>query len=204
MKTTASTRLPAYSPSECPLPSTPGREKSGAVAPCASRGRSPSPQAATTTAAAATTRRDDTRASWKRIRKRKTNIFRRSAGRQVGGSAGRQVGGRRSERSCPTADRRPPTGYFAERPLQVLRVLEVGDERRAHFHEQGLELFVLRAGDERLVDRVQDLLVVGHLVVDVGASNSAPFSAFSAATFFRRRLSAPGWSGCPRASPSVW
>ena len=33
MKTTASTRLPAYSPSECTLPSTPGSEKSGAAAP---------------------------------------------------------------------------------------------------------------------------------------------------------------------------
>ena len=80
VKTTASTRLSAYSRSEWTLPSTPGSEKSGAAAPRASRGRSPPAQAviatmatmatmATTATTATTTRRDDTRASWDRIRK---------------------------------------------------------------------------------------------------------------------------------------
>ena len=53
------------------------------------------------------------------------------------------------------------------RRLQVLGVLEVRDERRAHLDEQRLQLGVRGAGDQRLVDRVEHLLVVRDLVVDV-------------------------------------
>src|SRR4051812_2884785 len=60
-------------------------------------------------------------------------------------------------------------GLLAERRLDVLGVLEMGDERRTRFLEQRLQLGVLRIRDQRLVERVDHGLVVGDLVVDVGA-----------------------------------
>src|SRR5215510_11737246 len=61
-----------------------------------------------------------------------------------------------------------------ERRLNVLRMLEVRDERRAHLHQQTLQLGVARARDQRLVDGVQDRLVVGDLVIDVGFVELGP------------------------------
>jgi len=54
-----------------------------------------------------------------------------------------------------------------ERRLHVLRVLEVRDERRAHLDEQRLQLRVLGVGDERLVDGIEDGLVIFDFVIDV-------------------------------------
>src|SRR5262249_48816865 len=52
--------------------------------------------------------------------------------------------------------------------LDHLGVLEVRDKRRSHLDEQRFELLVLRIGNEHLVDRIEHLLVVRDLVVDVG------------------------------------
>src|SRR5690242_18933143 len=60
-------------------------------------------------------------------------------------------------------------GLLAERRLDVLGVLEVGDERRPRYLEQRLQLGVLRIRDQRLVERVDHGLVVRDLVVDVSA-----------------------------------
>ena len=54
-----------------------------------------------------------------------------------------------------------------ERRLDVLRVLEVRDERRTHLDEKRLELGVGGTGEQRLVDRIEHLLVIGDLVVDI-------------------------------------
>src|SRR5690606_6901178 len=51
--------------------------------------------------------------------------------------------------------------------LHHLGVLEVGRDNRADAFEQALELRVLGVGDERLVERIEDDLVVGDLVIDV-------------------------------------
>ena len=59
------------------------------------------------------------------------------------------------------------TGKGTLRRLNLLRHFEVGRDGRADLHEQRLEVGVLRVRDERLVDRVQHGLMVGHLVVDV-------------------------------------
>src|SRR5664279_4077208 len=64
---------------------------------------------------------------------------------------------------------RRTSALLAERRLQALRVLQMRHERRSHRDEQALQLGVLRARDQRLVDGVEHLLVVGDLVVDVGA-----------------------------------
>src|SRR5689334_16357589 len=58
-------------------------------------------------------------------------------------------------------------GLLLERGLQLLRVLEVRDERRPHLDEQRLQLRVLGARDQRLVHRIDHLLVIVDLVVDV-------------------------------------
>ena len=52
--------------------------------------------------------------------------------------------------------------------LQHLGVLQMRDERRADLGDQRLQLLVLGARDQRLVDSVENLLVVGDFVVDVG------------------------------------
>jgi hypothetical protein len=39
--------------------------------------------------------------------------------------------------------------------LQMTRVFEMRDERRSHLHELRLQFFVLRARNERLVERVE-------------------------------------------------
>src|SRR5512135_2041281 len=57
---------------------------------------------------------------------------------------------------------------LAKRRLDLFGVLEVPHEGRPHLHDQCLQLFVLGTGDERLVDRVEHLLMVSDFVVDVG------------------------------------
>ncbi len=47
-------------------------------------------------------------------------------------------------------------------------MLEVRDKRRPHLDQQRLQLFVLGTGDQRLVDGIEHLLVIGNFVVDVG------------------------------------
>src|SRR5690606_29136823 len=63
--------------------------------------------------------------------------------------------------------RLPSVPAAGQRPLQLLRVLEVRDERWPHLDQQRLQLGVLRPGNERRVERVEHLLVIGGLVVDV-------------------------------------
>jgi len=47
-------------------------------------------------------------------------------------------------------------------------MLEMGCERRPDLYEQRLQFLILRAGNQRLVYRVEHGLVIRHLVVDVG------------------------------------
>ena len=47
-------------------------------------------------------------------------------------------------------------------------MIQVRDECGPHFHQQRLEFGILGAWNQRLVDRLQDRLVVGDLVIDVG------------------------------------
>src|SRR5215472_3259 len=64
---------------------------------------------------------------------------------------------------------REASALLAKLRLHHLRVLEVGDERRPHRDEQVLQLRVLRARDQRLVERIDHLFVVRDLLLDVGA-----------------------------------
>jgi hypothetical protein len=56
---------------------------------------------------------------------------------------------------------------FAELRLDLLRVLEMGDERRPYLDDESLQLLVLGVRDERLVHRVDHRLMIAHLVIDV-------------------------------------
>src|SRR5262245_7437687 len=96
----------------------------------------------------------------------------------AGLAAGAAVPGVILQRSGPsTAARRASASSLLERRLDLLGMLEMRDECRAHLDQQGLELGVLGAGDERLVDRVEHRLVVGDLVVDVGLVELAALQA---------------------------
>src|SRR5262247_3798400 len=87
----------------------------------------------------------------------------------AGLAAGAAVPGPMLQRSGPsTAPRRASASSLLERRLDLLGMLEMRDERRTHLDQEGLELGVLRAGDERLVHRVDHRLVIGDFVVDVG------------------------------------
>src|SRR5688572_23041575 len=57
---------------------------------------------------------------------------------------------------------------LAERRLNLLGMLEMRNERRAHLDQQRLQVGVLGAGDQRLVDRFEHLGVVRDLMVHVG------------------------------------
>ena len=59
------------------------------------------------------------------------------------------------------------TVTISEPSLQTLRVLEVRDEGRTHLDEQRLEFLVRRARNQRLVERIDHLLVVRHFMIDV-------------------------------------
>src|SRR5258708_2027118 len=55
-----------------------------------------------------------------------------------------------------------------ERSLDPLGVIQMRDECRPDLNQQGLQLRIRCIRDQHLVDRGQDLLVVGHLVIEVG------------------------------------
>src|SRR5438128_1098421 len=65
--------------------------------------------------------------------------------------------------------RSPIIVLLAHLGLQALRMLEMRDECRPHLDQQRFQLFVLRIRHERLVQGIDDGLVVGHLVIDVSA-----------------------------------
>src|SRR5687767_14836586 len=60
------------------------------------------------------------------------------------------------------------TNALLEFRLDRLGEVEVRNERRTHLHEQRLQLLVLHAGDQGLVDGVEHRGVIRDLVVDVG------------------------------------
>src|SRR6476469_7762027 len=88
-----------------------------------------------------------------------------AAARPVPASTSPSAAARSIERRCGSLT----AASLPELLLQHLGVLEVSDERRPYLDQERLELGVGGARDQRLVDRVEDLLVVGDLVVDVGA-----------------------------------
>src|SRR5262245_66034474 len=97
----------------------------------------------------------------------------------AGLTAGAAALGPRLQSSGPSvAARTASEGFLLERRLDLLGMLEVRDERRTHLDQQGLELGVRGARDERLVDSVQHRLVVGNLVVDVGLVELRTLQAF--------------------------
>ena len=51
--------------------------------------------------------------------------------------------------------------------LESLGVLEMGNKRRPHLHQKVLQLFIRGTRNEYFVQRINDLLVVGDLVVNV-------------------------------------
>src|SRR5690606_811768 len=55
----------------------------------------------------------------------------------------------------------------AELARDHLGMVQMSLDSRPHLLDQSLELRVLRARNEGLVDRVEDRLVVGHLVIDI-------------------------------------
>src|SRR5688572_14449114 len=65
-----------------------------------------------------------------------------------------------------------------QRRLDLLRVVAVRDEGRADLDQQRLQLGVARIGDQRLVERIQHLLVIRHLVVDVCLVEGRAFQRF--------------------------
>ena len=72
------------------------------------------------------------------------------------------------------------------RRLDGLRVLEVRHECRTNLLEQGLELRVLRVGDQSFVEGIEDGLMVGDLVVDIGLVEGRAAQALRASQCSRR------------------
>src|SRR5262245_27129232 len=86
----------------------------------------------------------------------------------AGLAAGCAVPGPMPKSTGPSsAARSASEDVLLEAGLDLLGMLEMRHEGRARLFQQGLELGVLGAGDEGLVDRVEHGLVVGDLVVDV-------------------------------------
>ena len=56
---------------------------------------------------------------------------------------------------------------LAQRPLNMFGVVQMRDECRAHFNQQRFQFVILGIGNERVVERIQYGLVIGHLVIDV-------------------------------------
>src|SRR5688500_13723916 len=52
--------------------------------------------------------------------------------------------------------------------LQALRMIAVRDESRPHLDQQRFQFRVRGARNERLIERVDDLLVIGVFMIDVG------------------------------------
>jgi len=53
--------------------------------------------------------------------------------------------------------------------LNHLRMLKMGGDDRANAPNKGLEFGVFGVGIENLIDGIEDLLVIGHLMVHVRA-----------------------------------
>ena len=49
----------------------------------------------------------------------------------------------------------------------MLGMTQMLDEGRTHFHEERLQLRVFRAGNQSRIESRDDLLVIGHLVIDI-------------------------------------
>src|SRR5215213_11060753 len=60
------------------------------------------------------------------------------------------------------------SALFGQRRLELLGVLEMRDEGWPHVDQQRLQLLVLSAGNQRVVQRIDHLLVIRDLVADVG------------------------------------
>jgi hypothetical protein len=71
--------------------------------------------------------------------------------------------GRRVER----LRRQSPTA-LAQRRLQLFGVRKMRDERRADLNEQRFQLRVLSTGNQRLIHGVENGLMIGNLMVDIG------------------------------------
>src|SRR5581483_277056 len=86
----------------------------------------------------------------------------------------------------PATPRRRETGrartpiiiLLADLRLQALRMLEMRNERRSHLDQQRFQLLVLGTRNQRLVQRIDDGLVIGDLVVDVSAVEVGALEAF--------------------------
>src|SRR6476620_6317176 len=59
------------------------------------------------------------------------------------------------------------TTALAQFALQMLRMLQVRDKRGPHLDEERLQLSVLRARNQGLVERAQNALVIRDLMIDV-------------------------------------
>src|SRR5688500_3075597 len=77
---------------------------------------------------------------------------------------------RRARDRAPALVERPTSwgGSAPQLGLDLSGVLQARCERGAHIREQLLQLRVLGAGDQGLIERVENVLVISDLVVDVG------------------------------------
>src|SRR6185503_11899344 len=65
----------------------------------------------------------------------------------------------------------------AETALKMPGMVQVFDERRANLDEERLQFGVLRVGDEHGVDRLNHLLMISDLVINVGLVESLAFES---------------------------
>ena len=97
---------------------------------------------------------------------------------------------RRTRRQGPAPRRSGPIRgtrdrLLVELGLQVLGVPQVGYERRSDLNEEGLEFGIRGVGDQGVIQRLDHLLVVGDLVVDIGLNlNAAPLRVRRVARFW--------------------
>ncbi len=70
--------------------------------------------------------------------------------------------------ALPGARRRLTTA-FLQRRLQMLRVFQMRDEGGPDLYEQRFQLFVLRTRNQRFIERIEHVFMVGHFVIDVRA-----------------------------------
>ncbi len=66
------------------------------------------------------------------------------------------------------------TRSLRKRGLYLLRAFQMRHERGAHFDQQSLQFFVLGAGNERLIESIEDCLVIHDFVIDVGLVERGP------------------------------
>ena len=78
-------------------------------------------------------------------------------------------------------------------------MLEVRHECRPDFDEEGLQIRVLSAGDQGLVDGVDHLLVVGDFVLDVRLVERCTFERLEMSNVLVASGGGSGWWDCPQA-----